>query len=172
MLVVLVVALAAAIAVPVLHRPGSPYEVRVAAAELALLCREARREAARTGRDHGVRLAASARRTTAVLRRRDAGGGVVRPDRPAMPVRIDGAVRCFVNGRPLAAGETAVVWFGAAGPDNDAVIRLGDDHATAPRVTIHERSGLIRLIPDGRTADPATSVLETFWEARCRTLQP
>jgi len=172
LLVLLVVALAAGIVVPLLHRPGSARDARVATAELALLCREARQEARRTGRDHGVQLTSSARWTTAVLRRRNDAGATVRPERPTPAVRIDRAVPCFVDGRALTVGDKAVVWFDPAGPAVDAVIRLGEHEASAPRVAISGRSGLIRQIPDGRTADPPASVLEAFWEARCRTLQP
>ncbi|NLF32622.1 MAG: prepilin-type N-terminal cleavage/methylation domain-containing protein [Planctomycetes bacterium] len=172
LLVLLVVALVAAIVVPLLRRPGSAHEARLAAAELALLCREARQEARRTGRDHGVLLAATARRTTAMLRSRDAVGAIVRPERPTQPVHIDAAVACSVDGRPLAAGDEAAVWFVAVGPAADAVIRLGDDERTAPRVVIGGWSGLIRQLPGGRAADPPASVLESFWEAQCRTLHP
>ena len=172
LLVLLVVALAGAIVVPVLRRPGSTYAARIAAAELALMCREARQEARRSGQDHGVVLTASTRRTVAVLRRRDTTGAAVRPARPAVPVEIDAAVTCFVDGRPLATGDEAAVWFGAAGRTEPVVIRLGAGETSSPRVAVGGRSGLIRQIPDGRTADPPPSALEAYWEAQCRTLQP
>ncbi len=170
--VLLVVALAAAIVVPLPGRPGSAYAARIAAAELALACRAARQEARRTGQDHGVVLTASARRTVAVLRRRDTTGAAVRPARPGVPVEIDAAVPCFVDGRPLAPGDEAAVWFGAAGRSDPVVIRLGAGETSAPRVAVGGRSGLIRMIADGRTADPPASALQAYWEAQCRTLQP
>jgi len=165
--VLLIIALLAAIAIPMLRRTGGTTSDALAAAELAALLRHARTEARLTGDRRHVRLVPQEDHCVASVDAPTAAAGTSGP----LPVRLP-PLRAFVGPEPVVGGER-VVTFGPGGPDQAYVVELAAAEGTTLCIEITYPSGLVRLTEtDAASSVALVDAIAGDWEVRCRHALP
>ena len=179
MLVVLIIALLAALAVPALRLRSRDLQRRGRVFELVNLLRRTRTAAAGSGLCHAVRMEPAGEAYVARVFRLAPQGQdePVRDSRwaRAVPIPPVKAVLSAAAQAPTDTQRELSVLFTPNGVDRSTVIELASGDERTIRIEVLAPSGLVRLLP----SDPGTmaagerlAVIRNYWQAHCRQVGP